>query len=95
MKRNFFLVLCLAIGCGSGAADPENVGRGITTGTVIDYGNGVHYFAVTESDFGNQLSVFIAEYSELRIVTVAGDGAAYSGANVGFFVITRPASECK
>lgn len=57
---------------------------------IKDYGNGVYYFNYTDSDFGEQLSLFIGQHPELRMVSFASDNdgsiAFPDGGTKGYFV---------
>lgn len=81
------VLLILATAC-ERASDPENVGKPVMTG-VIDYGNGVYYFPYTEAKFGNSLSQFLLQQTDLELVAMAGDGNGSHGSDLGYFAVFR------
>ena len=56
---------------------------------VTDYSNGVYYFPCTNVDFGKSLGKFIQKHTELKVVTMTGDGTGSQGSDVGYFVVTE------
>lgn len=70
------------------ARKPGNV-VAVSAADVVDYGNGVYYFAKIEADFGNALSAFIKSHAELEVVTITSNGTGVHGSNLGYFVIMK------
>ena len=55
-------------------------------GTVMSFGNGVHYFHCTNEKFAKSLSGFIAANPDLEPTTMTRNGTGEHG---GYFVIFR------
>ncbi|MEI6672086.1 MAG: hypothetical protein WCL02_01675 [bacterium] len=70
----------------------------ICDGQITDFGNGVYYFGYINADFGNHLSSFIQQHTELSMVAFApNDALQNQGSNVvgtgqtfGYFVYFKP-----
>jgi hypothetical protein len=90
------LVLLLALACSDPQpAEQVSVTNGVSSATVTDYGNGVYYIrARGQMEFGNALSAFIKNHPILRVMAVTGNGSGVHGTNTGYFIVTRPASDC-
>lgn len=95
----------------SDAAEPRNVSKisiyptDPIFGTVVNYGNGVHYFPHTRADFANTLAKFLNIHTNLEVTAMTGDvvrrtgryimslSSRYDttdyGAAVGYFVTFR------
>jgi|GEM_PF-4822207 len=57
---------------------------------IVDFGNGVYYFPLVGSDFGNALATFRAAHPDLGQEAMAGDNALGGRGNaVGYFVTFR------
>ncbi|MDO8524220.1 MAG: hypothetical protein Q7R99_01165 [bacterium] len=80
------LIIC---GCGSNAGKETKV-NSTETISPVNYGNGVYYFAATQAAFGNSLSKFIANHSNLTLISIADDSTDQPyGVNCGYFVVFR------
>jgi hypothetical protein len=81
------IAFCLLAGCTNDLKqNTEN------TCAIDKYGNGVYYFGCTEANFATELSTFIGEHKDIRVVTVAvvTSPAGYNDPIKGYFVITEP-----
>lgn len=84
------IVLGIFAGCVNDPINPANVVNGNEDGLisrVVDYGNGVYYFPMTNADFGNALSSFIEKHPELELVAVTENGTGFNGYDLGYFVV--------
>ncbi len=99
MRRVIMLVVLLGfvlVGCppGDDAGDPSNLAMVSTDSGIVDYGNGLYYFNCDESTFGNKLSMFLRERSELELVSISSDNTDSQGTTTGYFVYFREKEVC-
>lgn len=104
MKK--FVVLCIVVmmiaivGCVNNTSKSavQNEQTVKTADGIKNYGNGVYYFDYTKSNFGEQLSLFIGQHPELRMVSFApynaGSIALPSGGTDGYFVKFEKTTSC-
>lgn len=99
MKTNFLLAIMMIVllaSCVNNTSKPtvQNEKTVKTAYGIKDYGNGVYYFDYTKNEFGEQLSLFIGQHPELRMVSFASDNdgkvALPSGGTAGYFVKFEP-----
>lgn len=102
MKTKILLGIIIIILTGCGNNTPKQVIQNEQTvkmaDGIKDYGNGVYYFDYTRSKFGEQLSLFIGQHTELRIVSFASNNSGSigfpSGGTDGYFVCFESRTPC-
>ena len=103
MKTKILLVMMMIIllaSCGNNTTKPvaQNEETVKMSDGIKDYGNGVYYFDYTDSNFGEELSLFIGQHPKLRMVSFAsnddGSIAFPSGGTDGYFVKFEPSTPC-
>jgi hypothetical protein len=87
-----YLILILVsvlfcVGCDD-TNDPTSVSNNSHTPSVVDYGNGVYYFGLNRSEFGNALSAFLSSHP-CHLEGITGNGTGLYGLDLGYFVICR------
>ncbi|MEI7919396.1 MAG: hypothetical protein WCH65_04260 [bacterium] len=61
----------------------------IEEGKITPFGNGMYYFGFVEDNFGKQLSLFIDQHPELRMVSFTTNDRK-NGFTIGYFVKFEP-----
>lgn len=75
-KKAIFVLIIVAMLCGS-----------VSAVQISDLGNGVYFFNYYPEMFGHDLSKFLTEHPQLRVVSIAGyDGGLY-GHTSGYYVV--------
>ena len=70
--------------------DPPNISQATNaTPQAVDYGTNVFYIDNAD-EFGVKLEAFRRTRSDLRVISIAGDGAGAYGENNGFWVVCEP-----
>ena len=70
--------------------DPNDPDMGASKNTELkNYGNGVYYFPYTR-DFGNELSLFVENNPNLRLVSIAPLDIKGYGNTTGYYVYFEP-----
>ncbi len=92
MKRKvciFLLIVFIGVSFVA-CSDPNDPDMGASKNTEVkNYGNGVYYFPYIR-DFGNELSLFVENNPNLRLVSIAPLDTKGYGNTTGYYVYFEP-----